>query len=101
MAASGRWAIRMPLRTNPMFYFITQGRCWFQSNNGELVELQEGDYVLSARPIADVFFSEPGVGAVLSEGGAFSRRRPEARRSYGGTRDAGLWWSYRLQRGEC
>jgi AraC-like DNA-binding protein len=67
MAASGRWAIRMPVRTNPMFYFITQGHCWFRSNNGELVELQEGDYVLSARPIADVFLSEPGVEAVLSD----------------------------------
>lgn len=67
MAASGRWAIRMPVRTNPMFYFIMQGRCWFHSNNGEPVELQEGDYVLSARPLADVFFSEPGVEAVLSD----------------------------------
>jgi AraC-like DNA-binding protein len=67
MAASGRWAIRMPPRTNPMFYFIMQGRCWFQSNNDELVDLQEGDYVLSARPIADLFCSEPGVEAVLSD----------------------------------
>lgn len=67
MAASGRWAIRMPVRTSPMFYFVMQGRCWFQSSNGELVELHEGDYVLSARPVADVFFSEPGVEAVLSD----------------------------------
>jgi AraC-like DNA-binding protein len=54
-------------QTNPMFYFITQGRCWFRSENDEPIDLQQGDYVLSARPAADLFFSEPGVEAVLSD----------------------------------
>ena len=67
MAASGRWAIRVPPHTSPMFYFITQGRCWFQENNDEAVALNQGDWVLSAKPIADLLFSEPDVEAVLSD----------------------------------
>ena len=50
-----------------MFYFIVQGRCWFRSSGDELVALQQGDCVLSAKPVADVFFSEPDVEAVLSD----------------------------------
>jgi AraC-like DNA-binding protein len=67
MAASGRWAIRLPPQSSPMFYFVTQGRCWFRANNEEPVALQQGDCVLSARPVADLFFSEPDVEAVLSD----------------------------------
>jgi len=67
MAASGRWAIRLPPQSSPMFYFVTQGRCSFRANNEEPVALQQGDCVLSARPVADLFFSEPDVEAVLSD----------------------------------
>jgi AraC-like DNA-binding protein len=67
MACSGRWAIRLPPQTSPMFYFIGQGRCWFRSNNDEPITLQQGDCLLSAKPVADLFFSEPEVEAVLSD----------------------------------
>jgi AraC-like DNA-binding protein len=50
-----------------MFYFIGQGRCWFRSNNDEPITLQQGDCLLSAKPVADLFFSEPEVEAVLSD----------------------------------
>jgi AraC-like DNA-binding protein len=67
MAAWGRWGVQVPPQTGPTFYFVTKGRCWFREYEGELVELAEGDYVLSARPTADVFFSEPGVPVILSD----------------------------------
>ena len=67
MAAWGRWGVRVPPQSGPTFYFVTRGRCWFREHEGELVELREGDYVLSARPTADVFMSEPGVPVVLSD----------------------------------
>jgi AraC-like DNA-binding protein len=67
MAASGRWGVRVPRQPGPTFYFVTENRCWFRADEGDLVELQEGDYVLSARPLADAFFSEPGVSAALSD----------------------------------
>jgi AraC-like DNA-binding protein len=58
MAAAGRWAIRLPPEESPIFYFITQGSCWFRPSDGEAVLVQEGDCLLSARPLADSFFSE-------------------------------------------
>jgi AraC-like DNA-binding protein len=67
MAASGRWGIRVPPQPGPTFYFVTEGRCWFQGDKDDPVELQQGDYVLSAKPVADSFFSEPGVKAVVSD----------------------------------
>jgi len=73
MAASGRWGVRVPQQPGPTFYFVTEGRCWFQADKGSPIELQQGDYVLSARPLADSFFSEPGVEAALSDA-AFKAR---------------------------
>lgn len=67
MAAWDRWGVQVPPQTGPTFYFVTKGRCWFREHEGELIELAEGDYVLSARPTADVFFSEPGVPVILSD----------------------------------
>jgi AraC-like DNA-binding protein len=67
LVAWGSWGVRVPPQTGPTFYFVTEGRCWFQELEGELLELQEGDYVLSARPLADAFLSEPGVATVLSD----------------------------------
>lgn len=67
MAASGTWGVCVPPQPGPTFYIVTKGHCWFQGHNGGLHELREGDYVLSARPVADVFLSEPGVATVLSD----------------------------------
>lgn len=67
MAASGRWGVRVPAQPGPTFYFVTEGRCWFQGEYSGLIELEQGDYVLSARPVTDCFFSEPGVETVLSD----------------------------------
>lgn len=67
MAAWDRWGVQVPPQAGPTFYFVTKGGCWFRKYEGELVELHEGDYVLSARPMADVFLSEPGVPVVLSD----------------------------------
>lgn len=67
MAAWGRWGVQVPPQSGPTFYFVTKGRCYFREHEGEQIELAEGDYVLSARPFADVFVSEPGVPVVLSD----------------------------------
>ncbi len=67
MAAAGRWGVRVPPQPGPTFYFVTEGRCWFQADGVDLVELQQGDYVLSAKPLADSFFSGPGVETALSD----------------------------------
>lgn len=67
MAAWGRWGVRVPPQPGPTFYFVTKGRCWFQEHEGDLVELGEGDYLLSARPRADMFMREPGATVVLSD----------------------------------
>lgn len=67
MAAWGRWGVQVPPQAGPTFYFVTKGRCWFREHEGELVELHEGDYVLSARPTADAFLSEPCLPVVLSD----------------------------------
>jgi AraC-like DNA-binding protein len=67
MAASGRWGIRVPPQPGPIFYFVTEGRCWFQGEDSGLVQLEQGDYVLSARSVADSFLSEPGEKTVLSD----------------------------------
>ena len=67
MAASGRWGVRVPPQAGPVFYFVTEGRCWFKAGGHDPVELVEGDYLLSARPLADTFTSAPGEATVLSD----------------------------------
>ena len=73
MAAAGRWGTQVQPQPGPTFYFVTQGRCWFQADDLEPVEMLEGDYMLSARPETDRFMSEPGVEAVHSDE-AFKQR---------------------------
>jgi AraC-like DNA-binding protein len=68
MAASGRWGVRVPQQPGPTFYFVMEGRCRYRADDdGDLIELEQGDYVLSARPLADSFLSEPGVETALSD----------------------------------
>lgn len=67
MAAAGRWGVRVPPQPGPTFYFVTEGRCWFRQGSDTPVALEQGDYVLSARPAADIQYSEPGVEIALSD----------------------------------
>lgn len=67
MAGWGRWGVQVPPQSGPTFYFLTRGHCWFREHEGDLIELSEGDYVLSARPVADIFLSEPGLPVILSD----------------------------------
>ena len=67
LAASGRWGVRLPEQPSPIFYFVTAGHCWFQADEAPPIELCEGDYVLSARPLADCVLSEPGAEIALSD----------------------------------
>jgi AraC-like DNA-binding protein len=67
MTAAGRWGVRMPNQPGPTFYVITEGRCWFQAEKGDFIELLQGDYLLSTKPLADSFSSEPGVEVAVSD----------------------------------
>lgn len=67
MAASGRWGVRVPPQPGPMFYFVTEGRCWFRAGEGDPVGLEAGDYVLCARPLEDCLLSEPGAETAFSD----------------------------------
>ncbi|MEJ0011825.1 MAG: AraC family transcriptional regulator [Bauldia sp.] len=66
MAAAGRWGLRMPPQPGPVFYLVTEGRCWYVPDEGAPTELIEGDYMLSLRPASDTFVSEPGAEIVLT-----------------------------------
>ncbi|MEJ0097678.1 MAG: AraC family transcriptional regulator [Bauldia sp.] len=66
MAAAGRWGLRMPPQPGPVFYLVTEGRCWYLPDEGDPIELVEGDCMLSLRPVADSFASEPGAPIVLT-----------------------------------
>lgn len=67
MLASGRWGVRVPPQPGPTFYFVTEGHCWFSANGAKPMELASGDYLLSARPLSDMFVSEPGAKTELSD----------------------------------
>lgn len=67
MAASGRWGVRVPPQPGPTFYFVTQGHCWFRQGSHAPVALAAGDCVLSARPVADVHYSDPEADIPLSD----------------------------------
>jgi AraC-like DNA-binding protein len=67
LVASDRWAVSLPHLRSPIFYLIIQGECWFRSNNDEPIALKQGDCVISARPVADLFFSEPQVEPVYAD----------------------------------
>jgi len=67
LSGSGGWGVRVPEQPGPTFYFVIEGRCWFQTEGADALELRQGDYILSARPMTDSFFSEPGVERALSD----------------------------------
>lgn len=67
MAAAGRWGVRVPPQPGPTFYMVTDGACWFRQGEGAPVAVTAGDYVLSARPVADAFLSAPGVATAYSD----------------------------------
>ncbi len=67
MSATGRWGVRVPEQPGPTFYFVTEGRCWFKTEDVEPVELREGDYILSAKPLSDSFLSDIDAQTELSD----------------------------------
>lgn len=73
MAAHGDWGVQVPPQPGPMLYFITDGRCWFRAEGGEAIRVAAGDFILSAKPVTDTFFSAPGQKAVLSDDGFKAR----------------------------
>ncbi|ODA97079.1 AraC family transcriptional regulator [Mesorhizobium sp. SEMIA 3007] len=73
LAATGEWGIRSPYQTDPTFYLVTEGECWFEPDYAEAVRLCAGDYLLAAQPSSVCFVSRPGAKLVLSDT-AFKQR---------------------------
>ncbi|CAN7238576.1 AraC family transcriptional regulator [Neorhizobium sp. LjRoot104] len=67
MSATGRWGVRVPEQPGPTFYFVTEGNCWFRTDDTGPVSLREGDYILSAKPFSDSFLSEADGRTELSD----------------------------------
>ncbi|WP_245462919.1 AraC family transcriptional regulator [Mesorhizobium sp. M7D.F.Ca.US.005.01.1.1] len=67
LAATGEWGIRSPYQTDPTFYLVTEGECWFQAENADAVRLCAGDYLLAAQPCSACFVSHIGAKLVLSD----------------------------------
>jgi AraC-like DNA-binding protein len=67
MAAFGDWGVQVPPQPGPMLYFVTEGQCWFRVDDGAALKVGAGDFVLSARPVKDAFFSAPRQRIVLSD----------------------------------
>lgn len=67
MSGLGSWGVQVPEQPGPTFYFVTEGRCWFEAKEAGLIELSEGDYILSVRPMSDRFLSAPETETVLSD----------------------------------
>jgi len=73
LAATGAWGIRSPHQSDPTFYLVTEGECWFQPDDGDAVRLCMGDYLLAAQPSSPCFVSSPGARLILSDA-AFKER---------------------------
>lgn len=73
MAAHGDWGVQVPAQPGPVLYFVIAGACWFQAESGEAIRVRAGDFILSAKPVRDVFLSRPGERPVLSDD-AFKER---------------------------
>ena len=73
MVARGQWGVRLPAQQGLLFYFVTEGACWFRSGSLDAIRLSAGDYILSSKPITDAFLSEPTAATVLSDA-AFKAR---------------------------
>lgn len=67
LSGSGAWGVQVPEQPGPTFYLVTEGRCWFQAEGTDPLELRAGDYILSARPTSDSFASAPGGATELSD----------------------------------
>ncbi|UVK57064.1 AraC family transcriptional regulator [Mesorhizobium sp. AR02] len=67
LAATGEWGIRSPYQTDPTFYLVTEGECWFEPGDTDAVQLCAGDYLLAAQPSSPCFVSRPGAKLVLSD----------------------------------
>lgn len=67
LSGAGGWGVRVPEQPGPTFYFVTEGSCWFQTEGTAPIALAQGDYILSARPRTDTFFSDPGAETPLSD----------------------------------
>ena len=67
MSGRGAWGVQVPEQPAPTFYLVTEGGCYFEAEEAGLIELREGDYILSVRPINDRFLSSPGVETALSD----------------------------------
>jgi AraC-like DNA-binding protein len=46
VAGGGPWSIRKPRYADPSFCIMLEGTCWFLPEDGDAIELREGDFLL-------------------------------------------------------
>lgn len=67
LLGTGQWGVRSPYYPDPSFFLVTEGDCWFQQDDGDPIQLRQGDYLLVARPLSATFVSDLGVETVLTD----------------------------------
>lgn len=61
VAGGGQWSIRKPRYTDPSFCVMLDGACWFRPEDGDAIELREGDFLLLPQTPSFVLASDPAL----------------------------------------
>lgn len=61
VAGGGQWSIRKPRYTDPSFCVMLDGACWFRPEDGDAIELREGDFLLLPETPSFVLASDPAL----------------------------------------
>ncbi|MUL75192.1 AraC family transcriptional regulator [Mycolicibacterium sp. CBMA 226] len=59
VAGGGQWSIRKPRYTDPSFCVMLEGACWFLPEDGDAIELRDGDFLLLPETPSFVLASDP------------------------------------------
>ncbi|WP_285030412.1 AraC family transcriptional regulator [Mycolicibacterium sp. lyk4-40-TYG-92] len=59
VAGGGQWSVRKPRYTDPSFCVMLEGTCWFLPEEGDAIELRDGDFLLLPETPSFVLASDP------------------------------------------
>jgi AraC-like DNA-binding protein len=59
VAGGGQWSSRKPRYTDPSFCVMLEGVCWFLPEDGDAIELRDGDFLLLPETPSFVLASDP------------------------------------------
>ncbi len=63
VAGGGQWSVRKPRYADPSFCVMLEGTCWFVPQDGDALELREGDFLLLPETPSFVLASDPDIPA--------------------------------------